>query len=1076
VKSSAGAGKTYNLALRYLQLLALGKTDSQSAAKNSISNIVAITFTNKAASEMRNRIIDWMKRIILDLPFKGSSLRPTDEIINNVSDSLARTDLVKIIEVDFENLIKDFHDFKVSTIDSFVNLTLKASAFKLGLPPDFDISTESELYIDIVLEECLQEILEMNDVRQRFDSFLKAYIKLEEKDTAWVPKRFLIDIFYRFWKEEAKENKDFVLGPGPERLKELKMKLVRKSSELLFSLESGDNMKVNKGFLGFLKNLAVLDRSDFKESAYFRRETISESLNKGSAPVDEVNELTWQEVRTLISLYTEALAESKFSSYLEIYRFFKERLRQEVTNRHRLILIEELNKLLQRVISDEQFIPEIYYALAERYSHFLIDEFQDTNHLQWKNICVLADEALSRGGTLFLVGDKKQAIYRWRGGKAELVDELSLSYPAYKIYPVFLDINYRSGEYIVSFNNAVFDPENIMSLLRAIAGHEVPEAWIRIADTYYGSSQQCVERKKGEGYVYVEKLSQGDKEDTGEKLSKEKKECITADKIESLVKEIRERQVYHDRDIAILVRRREEARLIVKRLLEAGIAVDSEFTVNVKNNPLIKEMIGFLKFLSAPDDDMALVGFLTGTIFARVTKASRDEITRYITEERLTPIRRSLYKAFQGSYATLWDRFFADFFKSAGYLPLYELFVLILKRWRIFDQFPEDTPYFLHVCELIKKREGMGSNNLTGFLDFWEKGADTAFGNAKEDDAPFLLKATEGADAVKVLTIHKAKGLQFPVVILPFLKLTDFGNLNKRDKGKFLVSGNKGLRLLSIKKGYVDCSAHLKNVYFENETEYLIDEINNIYVACTRAEKELYILLADSKKKNYLIDYLYNIEAFQNNVTEGTMEMGLKSEASGTEPLYTDATTRTGDDLHLQSTGEDLRWMDKVHGKFEPPEDCSREQAQAKKRGDAIHYILSLIGFLPDDYESLLNKSVSQAAARFGLRAEEGELRGIIARFFSSASFRKFFPSDEDGSVIYTEKEIVDGRGDVYKPDRIIVRYDFIDVIDFKTGETKSEDHVEQIRNYGRILEQLHPSMEVRKYLLYVDENRLETV
>ena len=132
---------------------------------------MAITFTNKAASEMRSRIIDWMKRIILDLPFKGSSLGPIDELMAGAAGQIDRAAVIHAVENDFEDLIRNFYDFKVSTIDSFVNLTLKASAFKLGLPPDFDISTESALYVDAMFQEFFQEILGEGEVRRRSTLF-----------------------------------------------------------------------------------------------------------------------------------------------------------------------------------------------------------------------------------------------------------------------------------------------------------------------------------------------------------------------------------------------------------------------------------------------------------------------------------------------------------------------------------------------------------------------------------------------------------------------------------------------------------------------------------------------------------------------------------------------------------------------------------------------------------------------------------------------------------------------------------------------------------------------------------------
>ena len=1091
VKSSAGAGKTYNLALRYLQLLTMGTATGQPALRSHICNIVAITFTNKAASEMRDRIIDWMKRIILDLPFKGSGQKPLDEIISTAAGPEERANLVRAVETDFEDLVKNYYDFKVSTIDSFVNLTLKASAFKLGLPPDFDISTESALYVDAALKECLQEILEKGDVKRRFDAFLRAYVEIEGDNAAWAPRRYLTETVYLFWKEEAKENKEFLPGPGLEAVSDLRQETARQAGLLLGDLCAGEGMKVNQGFLVALTNLSALGTSEFKGSNFFRRQTIAQSLNKGSAPPLEEWEEAWQRIRASVALLVEALSETKFSSYLDIYRLFKDRLDRDVTFRKRLILIEELNKHLQNVICEEHFIPEIYYALAERYSHFLIDEFQDTNHLQWKNIGILADEALSRGGTLFLVGDKKQAIYRWRGGKAELVDEIASAYPSLATYPVCLDTNFRSGEHIVAFNNAVFDAKNLGHLLGAAGDAGEPGSRDRVLDTYLGAYQQCLERKIGEGYVYVEQLRGDEVDGEAEEYSlKEEQVRTVADKVEALVRGIRERGVYEDRDIAVLVRRRHEAELIVRRLLEAGISVDSEFTVNVKNNPLIKELICFLRFLSTPRDDAALAGFLTGTIFKEVSGIKGAEMIRWITEERLKDSRKPLYRALETSHASLWGGLFAGFFKSAGYLPLYELFVLILKQWGILDLFPEDGAYFLHVCEMIKKREVMGSNNLTGFLKFWEGGADGAFREEQADDTPFVLKTTEGANAVRVLTIHKAKGLQFPVVILPFLKLTAFGSADMRDKGKFFVADEEGLRLLHIKKEYRDYSSRLRAVYQEKEGEYLFDEINNCYVACTRAEKELYIILTDSRRqKNYLIDYIWSLGALHDSLGDRIIEMGRRQEAPPErpspavhgkartfEPPCDSPTGRdlTGGGIGLAAEGRgELRWMEKVRGKFESPEGCSREQVFAKKKGDVIHYILSQVGSLPPeaDYYGLVHRGVM----RFGLMDREAEIHGSIARFFAYEPFRRFF-LPKAGALIYTEKELVDARGNAYKADRIIVGADEVDVIDFKTGETRSPAHVEQIMNYGRLLEEIHSGVEVRKHLLYIDEKRVESI
>ena len=215
VKSSAGSGKTYRLAQHYIALLLLD-TLSGKPAKNHIANLVAITFTNKAAQEMRGRIIEWMKRIIFDVPFENSSRTSLDEIMDNEwlknKPEFIRDTIRETIANNFDDLLKNYYSFNVSTIDSFVNLILKASAFKLNLPPDFDISLESSSMIDLVLRECLQKISEDATVRATFDRFIDNYIETEGNNVSWLPKDLLKNIISSLWNEELKENKDFIVN------------------------------------------------------------------------------------------------------------------------------------------------------------------------------------------------------------------------------------------------------------------------------------------------------------------------------------------------------------------------------------------------------------------------------------------------------------------------------------------------------------------------------------------------------------------------------------------------------------------------------------------------------------------------------------------------------------------------------------------------------------------------------------------------------------------------------------------------------------------------------------------------
>lgn len=1072
VKSSAGTGKTYTLALRYLQLL-INEAMKKSSPKNSIVSIVAITFTNKAAAEMRSRIIEWMKRVILDIPFANSTQKPIDAIMGIHVDIITRTEVIEAVKKNFEAILKNFYDFKVGTIDSFVNLILKASAFKLNLPPDFDISTESSFYIDLVLQEAFQRILEEKGIRKKFDRFIYNYIEIEGESVSWIPKMFLKEVIYNFWQEETKENKRFTQSRAGRSIQHIRESIVQDAQSLLHYLTTTKGIEANKRFINALENLLSLQGFDFKGSSYFKKDNLQMLLNKKSGQADGAYEILWQRIRTSLARFVNIVAASRFSSYIEIYNLFKKMLKDEITFCKRLILIEELNALLQTIVDRKEFVPEIYYALSEQYSHFLIDEFQDTNRLQWKNMEILVEEALSRGGTLFLVGDKKQAIYRWRGGHPELIDDITTRYASYPISVIKLDTNYRSGEHIVRFNNTVFYEGNLTDLVRRAIKEATPEEVKDVTGVFSEAEQKHRDLRAGEGYVYVENITPVEEEDERkENLLKDEQYEVTKKRFVNLIQEIRKRNVFDDREIAVLVRRREEADFIVKALLEIGAGVESEFTVNIKNHPSVQEAISFLQFINDPDDDLSFAAFITGKIFTRHTGLSMQEINEWITNSRIDSPYLRLYKLFEAAYPDLWKKYFEFFFKTAGYLPLYEYIVLFLKQWNVFQHFPEDGPYFLHLCELIATRETSGENNLSSFLYFWNETKQTPF-EATEREKPFLLKTTEGANAIKVLTIHKAKGLEFPVVILPFLKFTPFGTADIRDRTKFFVHEREGLKLFYIKKDFCDYSERLDTLYRERERQYVIDELNILYVACTRPEKELYLLLGDSKRqKNLLADYLFNLDTLKGFIQNNTIVIGQKTKER-------DRSIVAGEDnvcdFPVTDIGKEIIWMEKIKTKLQNPEASSYSHIMARKEGDLIHYILSSIIQLPLDYESVIKQRTREAVRRHGLYAFEIPVQSKLLRFFETQECRKFFQPEEN-AIIYTEKEIIDTYGNLFKVDRIIIHHDHIDVIDFKTGEKYEDSHVEQIVRYGNLVERIHQGKAVRRYLVYIEPDSIEEV
>ncbi len=1075
VRSSAGAGKTYNLALRYLRLL-IPSPSSGDAAK--IPQIVAITFTNKAASEMRSRIVEWMKRIILDIPFDTSSSSPVEDLAGAGLSETEKRAIRTVMDKNLHTVLHNFHDFKVSTIDSFVNLTLKASAFSLSLPPDFEISTDSSTFIEMVVQDMLQTIGQNSSTRETFDRFIESYISLEGENAGWNPGDLLRGVIGSFWQEETKENRSFAsLSPVP-KAGNAAVQATAAAGDLISYLDSHRTIPVHEGFMKALRGFS-LALKEGKISDYFIRPTFTQSLRKGGRLDSDEPERLWQNIRSSLGILMEERAESKYAFYLEVYALFKKALRQQVTGRQRIVLIDQLNQLLQEIIGRNGFIPEIYYALSDRYLHFLIDEFQDTNRLQWMNMSVLIDEAISRGGTLFVVGDKKQAIYRWRGGTPDLVDEVIRQHQSRGVADIFLGENYRSCGQIVDFANAVFHEKMIAEVAEKVIGTGETNLISAIVDTYRDSIQNCLPGRTGEGYVWAERITDSGSRDSGSQSSpKERMQTAVTERFSTIVGEIRRSGAFRDRDIAVLVRTKSEAEPLISALLEAGIPVNSDSTVDLRNNPAIQELVSLLRFINDSDDDLSFAGFITGSLFRGRFPQEGSSILSWLMDKRISDPSLPLYHSFRNDYPQIWTDYFVPFFAYAGYLPLYDLVTLFFTRWAVFDQAPDNRPFFLRFAELITEREGTGENRLQDFVDFWNGDSRQRGKASQEKEASFLLKTTEGADAVRVMTIHKAKGLQFPVVIIPFALCTTFGASGSPDKNRYFVDDGREIRLLHLTKESAPYSPRLRSLDRLREANHLLDELNNLYVACTRAERELYILLPDStRQKNLFAEQVF--AALSPFASDGKqrLEMGHKTESPVKGSLRPGQTTYAENGVAAVNELDLLSHFspayDRALRKGIVPGDTIgswQEQQRARRRGEAIHYILSLVDRLPEGWteHNALDSLVDAGVARYACHSEKDLLRDSVKGIFANPSLAVFF-THKPGDTVLREQEITDDTGLTHKADRIVITGETVHVIEFKTGKVRHKAHGDQIALYGSLVKSLYPDKKVFTHLAYLD-------
>lgn len=1060
--SSAGSGKTHQLALRYLHLLLISQPD----IKHHINNLLAITFTNKSAQEMRKRIIEWIKRILLDLDVnENTGKKILSEIKNNISLNDREIKIIDLSESEIRNrinrvfqyVLKNYNDFKVSTIDSFVTLILKASSFKLGLSPDFEIVLNMDPYFNNTIDRIFQDILEKKEIRAVFDKFIENYCFIKQEKISWFPKDFIKDNIKEIWeriKQTGKNvfiEKDMLEQFDNEKI-EIKDDLKKKTKSLFLNLLEEIKLKgldINKNFLK--KVHEYLEKENLSLMKKYTGSNLKGLLNKNSDLPSQKISRDWTCLCEQVSDFYIKQANYYYYHLIEIFQLFEENLYTEARFKNNIILIQELNNLLKDILKraedDPSFLPELYYYLSSRYHHFLIDEFQDTNYLQWQNLSILTEEALSSGGSLFVVGDKKQAIYNWRGASSLLLNEVGKNFNLGDVYHNSLDINFRSNPNIVWFNSRVFQAENIVNNFINPLKNFLKENINRVIDTYKNSDQKTITSGIKTGYVYIKKIVQ-DKLTVDEIKENIKEEFLI------IIKNIKKRDIYQDKDICILCRKKKEVDDVVNWLLAEKINVESDTTVDIRNNPFINEILCLIEFLNNPLNNAAFINFLSGNIF-RHNFSDMDNISDWYHAQLIQHKDVVLYKEFEKKYPKVWDDYFSTIFSYIGYLPTYEFVLLILKKWNVFQNFTEFAPYFLRLLEIIKNLEDTDVN-IYHLLDKIY---------SDEDKELFLLNTGEGIDAVKVMTIHKAKGLEFPVIILPF------SNLRAITNNMFFSESSDYLNIFRINKDDTTLSEELNYIYFNTRNQEMIEELNNLYVSFTRAKKELYVLLPQSTGvKNKLAPLIFQHPDFKPFIYEDELKIGNEIIEKEEKRKHEDFS-----DLNYENFEEDIKWFELLRTKVVKPEQISKIRFRAIKKGEMLHYILSLIDWFPDDK---LDKKILQALHKFNIEDEENikeDIKELLLSNFNKKEFNCFFQlKDED--KVYKEKDIVNSKGHLKRIDRFIVRENVIDVIDFKTGEEYQQEHTQQVKEYISLLKEIYPDKKINGYLCYLDEQLVKEV
>ena len=966
IKASAGSGKTWTLTQQFLAHLAACSPQGHRERACTLSgpeedwrSILAITFTNAAASEMQERVLKVLKERALGL-----------ETSRDMSAREARIWL--------ERIMHERSSLNISTIDSLLNLIVRMSALAEKLPPDFTpVFTTREIldpYWQNVSNEAWQgneplraliaRICEMSVAWSDRDDFKAGELIIERLTR-------IFDLIFRDKLGNLTPAHVFQQSDGSGILPALKQRLFT-SLESIVRADGVNGLVMDKTFKKGLQktlDLAVralgkpLQDADVRDYARMRLDDAMMSsfgsasyaketpkTTKASAPVSDSVQDLWQNMRTCLQelvpishLYTQCRIHEPLLEMADIvYKRYTDSLQHEG-----MVHNDRIPVMVHRILSSDFGVADALCRMGTRISHFLVDEFQDTSREHWQALKPLVEEALASGGSFSWVGDVKQAIYGFRGGDSELFDDIAADQDLVRMLESdvclkTLGFNWRSRAEIITFNNALFAPldgnpelcarvlvpdqDKLDSYVGCVADvpalcpdAEDPAQSIvdyvaqKMARAYRDGRQEFSPKTKDGGSVTL--LRFGTAPDAGQTETAEA-DAVAARVADEQLEAV-ERIAWQEHasgtpwaDLLVLVRTNKKAMELARHLSSCGIPVITENSLLVNEHPLIVQTVALLSFLRAPEDDIAFWTLVSGSILARDierhlerdgarnARDARLALLSFLRKSRSVPGRTEEDASAGSSEHDLWseedeaERWFVDEARekagteagehtcaarlqeaaqhlldslhlpasaklhgtNADRLPLAELWQrLCPAAWKtifvplrdacgsitpydlvsewyaredVFARFPEARPFLQRFLEILHTSQARNIRSLGDFLDYWEQ-------HGHEEKVPM----PEGMDAVRIMTTHKAKGLQAPVVITPWTSLRSSSTPPTKVVEYHSSLSDTPLRAL----------ASCTNIFPMRTVDRLkeaFEAVNRFYVACTRAETRLYIFLS----------------------------------------------------------------------------------------------------------------------------------------------------------------------------------------------------------------------------------------
>lgn len=1042
LRASAGSGKTYNLVHYYLSACLMHESE------NYFRHILAITFTNKAADEMKQRVIQAMRELA-----QGEG-KHIDRLASELQ--LDRETVRNRANRQYEYMMTHYGQIAIMTIDKFVNRLVRNFTRELALDGDFRIELDPGNIIAKAVDNLLSQIgenePELTRIVERF-----VLQRVEDEDN-WNIRTELMRFGGLLFKEEirpvinaleAYEATDFVRLHEQFRkeVSEAEAKAVEAAKEATALIEGeGLTKAFSRHYIPkYFKKIS--DEGALMAPSNTIREQFAGTKPYCAAKAPDEVQLHVEQVAVQLQSYYDTILNTIEGPEGEILQLKKHltasmyplavlrELRKailQVRAETNAFTFDDLNRTIEALVSHSP-APFIFERIGERYRHFLIDEFQDTSVVQWQNFLPLIENSLATGHFNLVVGDGKQAIYRWRNGDVRQLQQLP-DLIGRELTPVMIDRqqilqrnhvgqtllqNWRSREKVVSFNNGFFD------LLKATL-HEDHR------DIYFEHAQE-VKGNEG-GWV------------TAEAYQGERKEDLLQQRHERILELVKASLVngHRKKDIAILTRSRKEGSAIARFLLdnEVHTITDESLQIGLHAAPLA--VVFLMRALNDREDQQAVVSFMQ--CVAGFDDRFADLAQLYEKYAVMPEARHA--KGFIQLDALLSDILDVNDFRALASKSLYDLTQDLITLLSVDEHYPAYAEALLQMVLDYQREESEG---LSGFLKYWESD-----GHRKS------IRIPDSIDGVRVMTVHKSKGLEFPIVISLIAESRSKGHsdLHPVTLDPEIFDLPVAVAPLSKLKG---TWAH--DQYEEEVARQHLDELNIIYVAFTRAVDHLHILVESGDPQKGTPALHKTIAALLHE----QIGHDLWSErAEYGSPVQRQTIEEEGADellmlnrMQRQSLHDRLKIGTEKEG-FDPV----LRRLSAREEGEEIHRLLSKVRHLRD-LEKL--DKMDYPWQRMDKAAWE-RVREKVKAVVQLPAVQQWFTADE----VYIERDWMTADGRVLRPDRVVVSDGRMVVIDFKTGQAEQKHH-DQVRVYMNELFQ-GQNQPVEGWLIYTDRMVCEQV